>query len=62
MRNLYRLPSEEELTDNKLNEFITRHAAECSFRYKSLQDAYETEYPIFGEPAKPKWKPDTELQ
>lgn len=61
MQNLYRLPSEEELTDHKLNEFIARHAAECSFRYKRLQDAYETEYPIFLEPAKPKWKPDNRI-
>ena len=61
MQNLYRLPSEEELTDHKLNEFIARHAAECSFRYKQLQDAYETEYPIFLEPAKPKWKPDNRI-
>ena len=61
MQNLYRLPSEEELTDNKLNEFIARHAAECSFRYRQLQDAYETEYPIFLEPAKPKWKPDNRI-
>lgn len=61
MQNLYRLPSEEELTDHKLNEFIARNAAECSFRYKQLQDAYETEYPIFLEPAKPKWKPDNRI-
>ena len=61
MQNLYRLPSEEELTDNKLNEFIARHAAECSFRYRQLQDAYETEYPIFGEAKKPKWKPDNRI-
>ena len=61
MQNLYRLPSEEELTDHKLNEFIARHAAECSFRYKRLQDAYETEYPIFLEPAKPKWKLDNRI-
>ena len=61
MQNLYRLPSEEELTDNKLNEFIARHAAECSFRYRQLQDAYETEYPIFREAKKPKWKPDNRI-
>lgn len=61
MQNLYRLPSEEELTDHKLNEFIARHAAECTFRYKRLQNAYETEYPIFLEPAKPKWKPDNRI-
>lgn len=30
---LFRLPSEEELTDNKLNEFIAKHDAECAFRF-----------------------------
>ena len=31
MYSLYRLPATEELTDNKLTEFITKHSAECSF-------------------------------
>lgn len=36
---LFRLPSEEKLTDDKLNEFITKHSAECAFRFKRLKDA-----------------------
>ena len=59
--NLYRLPSEETLTDAKLNEFIMRHSGECAFRYSRLQEAYETEYPILHEPLKPKWKPDNRI-
>ena len=43
---LFRLPSEEELTDHKLNEFIAKHDAECAFRFKYLKDAYETDYQI----------------
>ena len=59
--NLYRLPSEETLTDAKLNEFIMRHSGECAFRYSMLQEAYETDYPILHEPLKPKWKPDNRI-
>lgn len=33
---LFRLPSEEELTDNKLNEFLAKHDAECAFRFPAL--------------------------
>nr|DAF04598.1 MAG TPA: hypothetical protein [Bacteriophage sp.] len=51
--NLYRLPSEEALTDAKLNEFIMRHSGECAFRYNRLQEAYETDYPILHEPPSP---------
>lgn len=39
---LFRLPSEEELTDNKLNEFIAKHDAECAFRFKL--DHWQQEY------------------
>ena len=59
--NLYRLPSEETLTDAKLNEFIMRHSGECAFRYSMLQEAYETDYPLLHEPLKPKWKPDNRI-
>lgn len=57
---LFRLPSEEELTDNKLNEFIAKHDAECAFRFKRLKDAYETDYQIFHQKPKPNYKPDKE--
>lgn len=58
---LYRLPSTEELTDVKLGEFIARHNGECAYRYERLKKAYETDYPIFYEPSKPKWKPDNRI-
>ena len=38
-----------------------RHAAESTFRYKPLDDAYRTDYPIFHEKSKPKWKPDNRI-
>ena len=58
---LFRLPSEEELTDNKLNEFIAKHDAECAFRFKRLKDAYETDYQIFHQKPKPNYKPDNRI-
>lgn len=58
---LFRLPSEEELTDKKLNEFIAKHDAECAFRFKRLKDAYETDYQIFHQKPKPNYKPDNRI-
>lgn len=58
---LFRLPSEEELTDNKLNEFIAKHNAECAFRFKHLKNAYETDYQIFHQKPKPDYKPDNRI-
>nr|DAE11055.1 MAG TPA: PORTAL PROTEIN [Myoviridae sp. ctzwE5] len=60
-KEIYRISPEEELTDAKLSQFIARHAAESMFRYKQLQDAYETDFPIFHEPKKPEWKPDNRI-
>lgn len=60
-KEIYRISPEEELTDAKLSQFIARHAAESAFRYKQLQDAYETDFPIFHEPKKPEWKPDNRI-
>lgn len=58
---MYRLPISEELTDQKLCEFIEMHAAESTLRYKRMNNAYKTDYPIFHEPPKPKWKPDNRI-
>lgn len=60
-KEIYRISPEEELTDAKLSQLIARHAAESMFRYKQLQDAYETDFPIFHEPKKPEWKPDNRI-
>lgn len=58
---MYRLPVDEELTDIKLEQFLTQHAAESKRRYKRLKDAYKTDYPILYAPDKPDWKPDNRL-
>ena len=60
-KEIYRISPDEELTDAKLSQFIARHAAESKFRYKQLQDAYETDFPIFHEKTKPEWKPDNRI-
>lgn len=58
---MYILPAGEELTDAKLTQFLSQHAKESVFRFKPLIDAYKTEYPIFYQPDKPKWKPDNRI-
>ena len=60
-KEIYRISPDEELTDAKLSRFIARHAAESTFRYKQLQDAYETDFQIFHEKPKPEWKPDNRI-
>lgn len=60
-KEIYRISPDEELTDAKLSQFIARHATESTFRYKQLQDAYETDFPIFHEKTKPEWKPDNRI-
>lgn len=60
-KEIYRISPDEELTDAKLSRFIARHAAESMFQYKQLQDAYETDFPIFHEKPKPEWKPDNRI-
>lgn len=58
---MYRLPVDEELTDYKLQQFISQHAAESTFRYKRLSAAYKTDYPILYAENKPSWKPDNRI-
>lgn len=58
---MYRLEDDEILDADRLGRFLAVHAAEATFRYKPLMDAYMTEYPIFRQPAKPKYKPDNRI-
>lgn len=58
---MYILPVNEELTDAKLGQFLSKHASESTFRYKPLIDAYKTDYPIFHQKDKPTWKPDNRI-
>lgn len=58
---MLRLPSDEELTPEKLGEFLEKHNAEIAFRYQQLLNAYMTDYPIFHQVPKPDWKPDNRI-
>lgn len=58
---MLRLPSDEELTPEKLGEFLKKHNAEIAFRYQQLLNAYMTDYPIFHQVPKPDWKPDNRI-
>ena len=58
---MFRLEDDEILDEDRLGRFLAQHAAEATFRYKPLMDAYMTEYPIFREPPKPKYKPDNRI-
>lgn len=58
---MFRLPNDEELTIEKLGEFINKHKWWVERRYHPLMDAYMTRYPIFGLPPKPDYKPDKRI-
>lgn len=58
---MFRLPKDEELDEKKLTEFLVKHTKEVVYRYRRLQDAYMTDYPIFCQEPKPKWKPDNRI-
>ena len=58
---MFRLEDNKVLDEDALSKFLARHAAESVFRYKPLIDAYLTEYTIFQDPPKPKYKPDNRI-
>ncbi|MCI5569842.1 MAG: phage portal protein [Lachnospiraceae bacterium] len=58
---MFRLSRDKELTDNKLNEFILEHATLVQRRYKELDNAYKTDFPILHQDDKPKYKPDNRI-
>ena len=58
---MFRIANNEDLGIIELGEYINKHMAEVTRRYRPLIDADETKYPIFGQPAKPEWKPDKRL-
>ena len=58
---MFRLEDDEILDEDRLGRFLSMHAAEVTFRYKPLMDAYKTEYPILRKPPKPKYKPDNRI-
>ena len=58
---MFRLSRDKELTDNKLNEFLLEHATLVQRRYKELDNAYKTDFPILHQADKPKYKPDNRI-
>ena len=58
---MFRLKEDEMLDEDTLAKFISRHSAQIAFRYKPLKNAYMTQYPIFMDPPKPKYKPDNRI-
>lgn len=58
---IFKMKDTEELTVDTLSEYISRFQNLCSKRYKILQDAYETDYPIFQQADKEKYKPDNRI-
>lgn len=58
---MFRLDAEKELTDDRLNNFITEHAKIVTARYDRLQRAYRTDYDILHQEKKPTWKPDNRI-
>lgn len=58
---MFRLSRDKELTDDKLNEFLLEHATLVQRRYKELDNAYKTDFPILHKPPKPRYKPDNRI-
>lgn len=58
---MFRLSNEEELSLEKLGEFLNEHRDWVQKRYHPLMDAYRTRYPIFDLPPKPDYKPDKRI-
>ena len=58
---MFRIEDDEIFDEDRLGRFLALHAAEVTFRYKPLMDAYMTDYPIFHNPPKPKYKPDNRI-
>nr|DAL53513.1 MAG TPA_asm: PORTAL PROTEIN [Caudoviricetes sp.] len=58
---MFRLSRDKELTDDKLNEFLLEHATLVQRRYKELDNAYKTDFPILHQDDKPKYKPDNRI-
>ena len=58
---IFRIKDGVELTANLLSEYIKKNDAEATNRYDKLKKAYDTDYAIFHQPEKPKWKPDNRI-
>lgn len=58
---MFRLPKNEEITLELLQEFLNEHGEQVDSRHNKLQAAYESNHDILKLPKKPKWKPDNRI-
>ena len=59
--SIFRYPADRVLTDAKLQAFIDKNDQLVTNRYRPLLQAYENDYKIFHQAAKPKFKPDNRI-
>ena len=58
---MFKIPSGTPMTPELLGKYMTKHKQEISKRYQKLHDAYENDYDILHNAAKPEYKPDNRI-
>lgn len=58
---MFRLPKDTEMTLALLAEYMDKHKAFVSGRYKPLQNYYLSDHPILHQAPKPEFKPDNRI-
>ena len=58
---MFKIPSVTPMTPELLGKYMTKHKQEISKRYQKLHDAYENDYDILHNAAKPEYKPDNRI-
>ena len=58
---MYRLPSNQEMTIEILDKFLSEHKKEVTNRYEPLYNAYKSDHEILHSPKKPNYKPDNRI-
>lgn len=58
---MFKIPAETPMTPELLGKYMTKHKQEITKRYQKLHDAYENDYDILHNAAKPEYKPDNRI-
>ena len=58
---MFRLPSDQEMTSEILEQFLKKHKEEVTGRYEPLYNAYKSDHDILHQDAKPGYKPDNRI-
>lgn len=61
MSTIFRMRPDEELTLDKLSDFISEAKAANGKRFQKLKAAYRSKYAILTQKSKPNYKPDNRL-